>query len=167
MDTPPPTHTHIRLNSAWKCTNAAKVRGAGMERNGKTENSEGEASVRASSPAGPPPRTHSLAEAPLQQQESSGPPCAAARRRLRGTPAEGALLTRLRIVAVATDPVFLAPGGDRKPLFIPRYRIHGGLSRRECLNVPPTLHPKGLPTQKGTPPPVVGGLALGPQVKVP
>lgn len=63
-------------------------------------------------------------------------------------PGRDGLATRLRI-PYTTYPVFLAPGGDRKPLFIPSYRIHGGFSRGECLDVPPRLHPKGLPTQKG------------------
>lgn len=67
----------------------------------------------------------------------------------RGTLAGKSPVTRLRIIPITTYPVFLAPGGDCKPLFIPSYRIHGGFSRGECLNVPPTLHPKGLPTQKG------------------
>lgn len=69
--------------------------------------------------------------------------------------------THLRVDAATTYPVFLAPGGDRKPLFISSYRIHGGSSRGKGLNVPTTLHPKGLPTQKASPL-VVG---VGPQVK--
>lgn len=115
-------------------------------------------------PGGRPASVHARparpAEAPPQRQESSGPPCGAARRRGRGTPAEGwgGLVTRLRNVPVPTYPVFLPPAGDRQPLFIPGYRIHGGFCRAECLNVPPTLHPKGLPTQKG--PPVVEGCLL-------
>ncbi|KAG3257962.1 hypothetical protein H1C71_027695 [Ictidomys tridecemlineatus] len=67
------------------------------------------------------------------------------------------LVTRLRVEPVTTYPVFLAPVGDRKPLFIPSYRIHGGFSRGEskCSN---NVTSKRSANQKR--PPIVRGCLL-------
>lgn len=90
------------------------------------------------------------------REPASGP------RAAEDTRPDGSLGTHLPVDAATTYPVFLAPGGDRKPLFISSYRIHGGSSRGKGLNVPTRLHPKGLLTQKASPL-VVG---VGPQVKI-
>lgn len=105
----------------------------------------------ASSRADPPPRARreGRAEAPLQREESPRPPCPGRSSPRKGDSGWDEADNASPPYTVKTYPVFLAPGGDGKPLFIPSYRIHGGFSRSEGLNVPPTLHPKGLPTQKG------------------
>lgn len=153
MGNPPFWH-----NSPVKCRNAAKVRGAGKERHKRTEKSPGPGEC-----AGVPPgRTRLRARTARGGASAAGgesePPCSTAWFPETGYPADAGLKTRLRLVPVSTYPVFLAPGGNRKPLFIPSYRIHGGFSRRERLKVPAALHPQGLPTQEG--PPVRGGCLL-------
>lgn len=80
-------------------------------------------------------------EAPLQRGELGA---GAARSRGKGDPRRDGSGNAPPRRTITTYPVFLAPGGDRKPLFIPSYRIHGGFSRGEYLKVPPTLHPKVL-----------------------
>lgn len=143
-------------NSASKCRNAAKVRGVGKGQHERTEKIPRARRV-CGSPRG---QTRLQARTPGRRASAAGGDLGTALPRRTVPGKEGRRPTWVWgcIVPVTTYPVFLAPGGDCKPLFIPSYRIHGGFSRRECLNVPPALHPKGLPTQKG--PPVVRGCLL-------
>lgn len=78
--------------------------------------------------ADPPPRTHRPRPRSCGRRRARSRPAAPRGPRRAGTPADVPLGTRLRIVPVTTYPVFLAPGGHCKPLFIPSYRIHGGFS---------------------------------------
>lgn len=142
----------IRLNSAWKSGKLQKLRDAGKRRNERAAKiprarrvcgrPRGQTRLRARTP-GWPGRGAATAGGEL------GAALPRPHVTQKGRAGSGrSLVTHLCIRPVTTYPVFLAPGGDCKPLFIPSYRIHGGFSRGECLNVPPMLHPKGLPTQK-------------------
>lgn len=147
-----------RLNSACKSRNTAKVKGVRKGRNQgpKTFRYPGELQTRLHAGTAPP-----AVETPVHGR-AGDPAFAAGPREAEHTRPNESLETHLRVDTATTYPVFLAPGGDRKPLFISSYRIHGGSFRGKGLNVPARLHPKGLPTQKASPL-VVG---VGPQVEI-